>query len=129
VRPSGLRFLTDENVSPRLVAFLREQGHDVQDVKEEGWQGKDDAFLFQRAWGSQRCVISHDRDFGKLAIARQEPCYGVIYLRLRDQRAPNVITVMRQFLKRRIDISPGSLVVLQESRARIRLVPYGTRDF
>jgi predicted nuclease of predicted toxin-antitoxin system len=123
VRSGRLRFLTDENVSPRLIAFLREQGHDVQDVKEEGWQGRDDIFLLRRAWATQRVVISYDRDFGKLAIARQEPCYGVIYIRLRDQRAPNAVAVMRQFLKRRIAIRPGSLVVLQESRARIRLVP------
>lgn len=125
MRPGTIRFLTDENVSPRLVAFLREQGHDVQDVKEEGWQGKDDVFLLRRAWAAQRIVISHDRDFGKLAIVRQEPCYGVMYLRLRDQRVPNAITVMRQFLKRKIAIRPGSLVVIQESRARIRPVPHG----
>lgn len=125
MRPGTLRFLTDENVSPRLVVFLREQGHDVQDVKEQGWQGRDDIFLLRRAWATQRVVISHDRDFGKLAIARQEPCYGIIYIRLRDQRAPNAIAVMRQFLKRRIAIQPGSLVVIQESRVRIRRVPYG----
>lgn len=125
MRLGALRFLTDENVSPRLVTFLRAQGHDVQDVKEEGWQGKHDAFLLRRAWATQRVVISHDREFGKLAIARQEPCYGVIYLRLRDQRAPNAIAVMRQFLKRRVTIQPGSLIVIQESRARIRPVPHG----
>lgn len=125
MRPDALRFLTDENVSPRLVDFLRGQGHDVKDVKEEGWQGKDDAFLLRRAWATQRFVISHDRDFGKLAIAQQEPCYGVMYLRLRNQRAVNTITVMQQFLKRRLDIQPGSLVVIQESRARIRPVPHG----
>ncbi|WP_337289012.1 DUF5615 family PIN-like protein [Candidatus Methylomirabilis sp.] len=110
---------------PRLVAFLREQGHDVQDVKEAGWQGRNDVFLLQRAWATQRIVISHDRDFGKLAIARQEPCYGIIYIRLRNQPAPNTIAVMRQFLKRRIAIQAGSLVVIQESRVRIHMVPYG----
>lgn len=125
MRLSTLRFLTDENVSPRLVAFLRGQGHDVQDVKEEGWQGKDDTFLLRRAWATRRVVISHDRDFGKLAIVKQEPCHGVMYLRLRDQRAANAIAVMRQFLKRRIATQPGSLVVIQESRARIRPVPHG----
>lgn len=103
----------------------RGQGHDVKDVKEEGWQGRDDVFLLQRAWATQRFVISHDRDFGKLAIAQQKPCYGVMYLRVRDQRATNTIAVMQQFLKRRIAIQSGSLVVIQEFRARIRPVPHG----
>jgi hypothetical protein len=47
----------------------------------------------------------------------------VLYLRLKDQRAPNVITVVRRFLRRRASLKPGTLIVIQESRARIRDVP------
>jgi len=124
VRPGVLRFLTDENISPRLTAFLRELGHDVLDVKERGWYGKADIDLLRKAAQGRRIVISHDRDFGKLAINQRQPCYGVIYLRLRDQRSDNAIRVMREFLKRDVDIRPGTLIVLQESQARIRRVPY-----
>jgi hypothetical protein len=30
-----VKILTDENISPKLVAFLRQVGFDVRDVKEE----------------------------------------------------------------------------------------------
>ena len=124
MRPRDLRFLTDENVSPRLVIFLREHGHDVQDVKEKGWHGKDDAFLLRKAAKTRRFIISHDRDFGKLAINQRQPCYGVIYLRLRDQRSPNVVRVMQEFLDRDLDIRAGTLIVIRESQARIRRVRF-----
>lgn len=120
----ALKFLADENVSPRLVAFLRERGHDVHDVIEQGWQGKSDAFLLRKAWKAQRFIITHDRDFGKLAIDQHEPCYGVFYLRLRDQRALNAIAAMNRFLSTKTPIQSGTLIVIQESKARIRLTPY-----
>lgn len=124
MRPRGLKFLTDENVSPRLVSFLRELGHDVLDVKENRWYGKEDADLLRKAARAKRFVISHDRDFGRLAINQRQPCYGVIYLRLKDQRSANAVRVIREFLSRDPNIRPGTLIVLQESRARIRPVPY-----
>ena len=124
MRPSALRFLTDENVSPRLVAFLRGRGHDVLDVKERGWHGTTDVSLLRTAARSRRIVISHDRDFGTLAINQRQPCYGVLYLRLRDQRPRNAIRVVREFLERDLDLRPGTLIVLQESQARIRRVPH-----
>ncbi len=123
MRPKGLKFLTDENVSPRVVSFLRGLGYDVLDVKERRWHGKEDAELLQKAARAKRFVISHDRDFGKLAINQRRPCYGVIYLRLKDQRSANAVRVMREFLNSHPNIRPGTLIVLRESRARIRPVP------
>jgi hypothetical protein len=38
----GALFLTDENISPGVVAVLRRTGLDVQDAKEQGWQGSSD---------------------------------------------------------------------------------------
>ena len=32
-----VRILADENISPKVVAFLRSQGIDVVDTKERGW--------------------------------------------------------------------------------------------
>ncbi len=43
--PQRLNLLADENVSPRVVTFLREKGCDVIDVKEKGWYGAEDKFL------------------------------------------------------------------------------------
>jgi hypothetical protein len=58
VRHRELTFLTDENISPRVVACLRDRGHDVLDVKERGWQGKSDVFLLRKAWKAHRFIPS-----------------------------------------------------------------------
>ena len=39
---SAPRILTDENVSPKVVSYLRKKGLDVIDTKEEKWHGKED---------------------------------------------------------------------------------------
>ena len=41
MRFDQLRILADENISPRVITFLKQQGLDVIDVKEKAWQGKE----------------------------------------------------------------------------------------
>lgn len=89
--------MADENVSPRVVTFPREKGCDVLDVKEKGWHGSEDKFLIAIAWEEKRFILTHDRDFGTLAIHERVPCYGIIYLRLKDLKAGNVIEVLDNF--------------------------------
>ena len=31
-----MRFLTDENIFPQVITFLRKLGHDVKDIQESG---------------------------------------------------------------------------------------------
>jgi predicted nuclease of predicted toxin-antitoxin system len=31
-----LKFLTDENIFPQVITFLRKLGHDVKDIQESG---------------------------------------------------------------------------------------------
>ncbi len=34
-----IKILSDENISPKVVAFLRECGIDILDTKEQSWFG------------------------------------------------------------------------------------------
>ena len=44
-----VKILTDENISPKVVRFLRDVGFDVLDVKEQHWYGQDDEVLLDIA--------------------------------------------------------------------------------
>ncbi|MFQ5823857.1 MAG: DUF5615 family PIN-like protein [bacterium] len=46
-----IKILSDENISPKVVAFLREYGSDILDTKEQGWFGKEDEELLNIAYG------------------------------------------------------------------------------
>lgn len=122
MRLSDLKLLTDENISPRVVLFLRENGFDVLDVKESALNGTSDDFLLDLALKEQRFVMTHDADFGALAINNEMPCYGVLYIRLMNQRAINVIEVLKTMVAMNPIISSGSLVVISETRIRVRVL-------
>ncbi|RKZ35843.1 MAG: hypothetical protein DRQ49_10250 [Gammaproteobacteria bacterium] len=117
---SQLRILTDENISPKMVSFLRQQGLDVLDVKEETWQGKEDKYLLKQAYLAKRFVLTHDSDFGNLAIHQGHKCYGIIYLRLRSLKFQNIIRIFENLLKLEQDFSVGNMIVVEEARIRIR---------
>jgi predicted nuclease of predicted toxin-antitoxin system len=115
-----LRILTDENISPRVVSFLRQQGLDVVDVKENGWEGKEDKFLLEQAYLDKRFILTHDSDFGTLAIYQAQKYYGIIYLRLKNVQFNNIIRICEKLLQLEQELSIGCLIVVKESRIRIR---------
>jgi predicted nuclease of predicted toxin-antitoxin system len=115
-----LKLLADENISPRVVTYLRHQGIDVFDVKETGLNGSTDDDLIRLAFNDNRYVLTHDADFGTLCINSGVPCYGVLYLRLKRPSASNVIDMLVRFCDMNIDVAPNSLVVVNEGRIRIR---------
>ena len=119
---TSLKILTDENTSPRIVSFLRQKGHDVVDVKERGWHGNEDKYLMAIANKEKRFILTHDTDFGTLAINEGVPCYGIIYMRLRNLKVSNVINILEKFLMIDKDIPEGSVIVVEDTRLRIRTI-------
>jgi predicted nuclease of predicted toxin-antitoxin system len=73
--------LSDENLDPDVVAHLRQAGFDVLDVVEAGLRGSIDVDLLRLATPQGRVIVSHDTDFGKLAILQNEPLIGLMFLR------------------------------------------------
>lgn len=116
----ALKILADENISPKVVSFLRQGGLDVLDTKEQHWQGKDDEDLLEIAYREQRFMLTHDSDFGTLAINAGKRYYGIIYLRIRNLKPQNVMNVCEQLFRLDIELFPGAILVVEETRMRIR---------
>ncbi|QQO54401.1 MAG: DUF5615 family PIN-like protein [Thiohalocapsa sp. PB-PSB1] len=114
-------FLTDENIS-KVVAHLRRIGLDVLDTKEQRWQGVEDEELLNRAYQEKRYVLTHDSDFGTLAINQGKPCYGILYLRLNNLKSSNVIKACENLFQRDIEIHPYTIWVIEDARIRIRFL-------
>jgi predicted nuclease of predicted toxin-antitoxin system len=69
--------LVDENIHPDVVVALRAAGRDVVSVRESQLIGSDDRTLLRLAKAQGRIVLTHDSDFGTLAIAERESFVGI----------------------------------------------------
>jgi predicted nuclease of predicted toxin-antitoxin system len=107
--------LTDENLDPDVVAKLRQLGFDVLDVAECGLQGSTDVDLLRLAAAQERVVVTHDADFGTLAIHQNEPLVGLIYLRPGHIDPQFTIETVNSILSADPDVFPPFVVVAKRT--------------
>lgn len=126
MRPLGLPILADENVHSDVVAALRGQGRDVRSVVESGLGGDDDVAVLRAAHAEGRIVLTHDADFGTLAVRGGEPVIGIIYLRPGHIVARIVLEMMDAIEAHDIDVTPPFVVVAERRgdvvRVRVRVI-------
>ena len=72
--------LADENIHPEVIAYLQRAGFEVASIAEQGKFGLSDVEVLDQATSLDRVVLTHDSDFGRLALSGRK-FVGVIYLR------------------------------------------------
>ncbi len=80
-RPLEFPLLADENVHPEVIDGLRERGRDILTVVEAGLKGHPDIDILRAALDAGRVILTHDSDFGSLAIRQGEPWSGIVHVR------------------------------------------------
>ena len=113
--------LTDENVDPEVVAGLRRLGFDVLDVVESGRQGASDVDLLRWATSQGRVVVSHDADFGTLAILQNEPLVGLVFLRPGHIDPQFTMAMMGALLNTDPDVTPPFVLVARRSGNQVTI--------
>ena len=113
--------LTDENVDPDVVAGLRQLGFDVLDVVENGREGADDVDLLRWATSQGRVVVSHDADFGTLAILQNEPLVGLIFLRPGHIDTKFTMETIEVLLQTNPDVRPPFVLVARRSGDQVTI--------
>ena len=124
-----VKLLIDVNLSPKWVPVLRGLGWSAIHWSEIGDpRATDDAIM---AWARQNghTVFTHDLDFGALLALSGASGPSVLQVRsqdvLPDRLADVVATALRQH---GADLASGALVVVDRSRARVRVLPIQTPD-
>lgn len=121
-----MRFLCDMCVSLKVVDWLRRQGHDSVHLRDEGLQRLPNGEVFTKAIAEDRIVVTFDLDFGELAAMAGGRVASVIVFRLRNARADHVIERLSAALEQSVaSLQEGTIVVVEESRLRIRQLPIG----
>lgn len=118
---SEFGLLADENVQREVVAHLRGRGCDVLEVRESGLSKSDDTDLLRFASSQNRVVLTHDSDFGSLAIVRGEPLVGLVFLRPGHIDPHFTIDTLDVLLDRNLDLVPPFIVVASRSGDRVTI--------
>ncbi len=123
LREFGL--LTDENLDPEVVRWLRQTGFNVWDVCEQALQGSTDLQLLKLAVAANRLVVTHDSDFGTLAVLQCEPLVGLVFLRPGHIDPQFTIETMQTVLALDPDLAPPFVLVAKrtESAITVRVRP------
>lgn len=118
-----MKIKADENISGAGIRLLREGGHDVATVHEEGWSGSDDSDVFRACLSERRVLVTLDRDFGHVLRFPPAQSAGIAVLELGGAESLDLLhDRSRDFLdvasKRTIE---GELWIVEPGRVRVRL--------
>jgi predicted nuclease of predicted toxin-antitoxin system len=127
MRPLDFPLLADENIHPEVIAALAAKGKQITSVHAEGLAGRKDREILRHAHAQGWVVITHDSDFGSLAIQMGEPYTGIIYLRPGHISPSFVLNALEALDTVFLDAVPSFLVVAERReeivRVRVRSAP------
>jgi predicted nuclease of predicted toxin-antitoxin system len=116
-----LSFLTDENIQPEVVEYLRHNSFDIVDVKELNFCGKSDEFLFNYATEQKRVIISHDSDFGRLLFLGNYTFSGIIYLRPGHLKPEISILSLKTLFDQNLEIKFPFIITIENNLEKVKI--------
>ena len=120
----SVKILIDMNLSPDWVAPLESAGWSAVHWSMIGDPRATDRAIMDWAVANGYVVFTHDLDFGTTLALTHETGPSVLQVRSRDvlpdHLASTVIAAIRQH---EADLEGGALVVVDESKSRVRILP------
>ena len=112
--------LADENIHPDVVGALIARGLQVDSVRAHSL-GMADEEILALAHQAGRVVITHDADFGTLAVRLGHPYTGIIYLRPGHIRAAYVLEMIDTIERAEFDVEAPFILVAERRGADVRI--------
>ena len=124
-----MRFLADMGVSTGVVEWLRKEGHDAKHLRDERLHRMPNGEIFIKAVDENRIIITFDLDFGEIVALAKGEKTSVILFRLHNTRTSHLLNRLSAVLKDSAKaLEEGAVVVVEESRHRVRYLPPGARN-
>ncbi len=110
----------------RVAARLRADGHDAIHLREQGLGRLADEAIFAKAVQEERIIVTADLDFGAILARAGSRTVSVVVFRLTNLQADRVMALLTKVLvEAAADLSRGAVVLVEESRFRVRHLPLG----
>lgn len=120
----SIQILIDMNLSPDWVNALSKHGWASEHWSAIGDPRATDRDIMDWARSHRYLVFTHDLDFGTMLALTHASGPSVIQVRgqnvLPDHMAPIVLAALKQHES---DLVSGALVVVDESKSRVRVLP------
>jgi predicted nuclease of predicted toxin-antitoxin system len=112
------------NLSPEWVELLRKSGIDAIHWSTVGEPNAPDDELFAHARAEGRAILTQDLDFSQILFETAANGPSTVMLRLADElNLENRRRVVAIILQCQSEIESGALLVINERKARLRLLP------
>jgi predicted nuclease of predicted toxin-antitoxin system len=119
--------LIDMPLARRVADQLSADGHDAIHLSQQGLGRLADEEIFAKATAEGRIIVTADLDFGAIIARTGTQAVSVIVFRLANLKADHVVTLLRRVLaKATADLNRGAVVIVEETRVRIRHLPLGS---
>jgi predicted nuclease of predicted toxin-antitoxin system len=120
----SIAILVDMCLSPDWVPLLQRHGHSAVHWSSVGDPGAADSVIMAWDLGHQHVVLTHDLDFGTALALTRGTGPSVLQVRgqdvLPDHMGPVVIAALQLH---EADLAAGALVVVDERKRRVRVLP------
>lgn len=118
-----MKIKVDENIGRRGIELLRQAGHDVMSVPEQGLSGAPDETVFHACVSEGRTLITLDRDFGQVPRFPPKQSAGIVILEL---GTPATLASLRRRLREFLSLASarpveGELWIVEAGRVRVHL--------
>jgi predicted nuclease of predicted toxin-antitoxin system len=121
-----MKILVDMNLAPAWIPVLEKAGFEARHWSTIGQGNAPDAQLFDWARRHGYIIFTHDLDFGSVLALTQAASPSVFQVRTIDVTpatlGARVIALLNRF---KSELQEGALVVADEQRERVRLLPFG----
>ena len=121
MNPLDFPLLADENIHSGVIAFLHEQGCDVLSISGQGLWGLPDVDVLRLAQKGKRVILTHDSDFGGLAILNSQPYIGIIYLRPGHILPEFTIQTLQAIQSRTPEVTSPFIVVAERTGDDVKI--------
>ncbi len=116
-----MKFKLDENMPADFAAFLRHEGHDAENVFQEGLAGAIDPPVLAAATREGRVLLTFDLDFADVRHYPPDSHSGIVVFRVRDQRWAALEKLAIQLLESGdLQALQNGLAIVDETRVRLR---------